>query len=118
MVVKDLKAMMDEGGAVKEESDNDDMALFNLVRGGSKKQVNFLVTLAEGRKEYVPSRFISLMINASEGNEGFKPRRGRSEKGNGDDEPNEKKEVTHTRFATPRKKRTPPCSSPSEDGTR
>ncbi len=93
------------------------MALFNLVRGGSKKRVNFLDTLAEGGKEYVPSRYTSMMINAKEGKEDFKPRRVRSGKGNDDEEPNEKKEVTHTRFATPKKKRTPPCSSSSEDET-
>ena len=40
MVVKDLKALMDKEGALKIESEDekDDMALFNLVRGGSKKE--------------------------------------------------------------------------------
>jgi hypothetical protein len=59
--------------------------------------------LAEGGKEYyVPSRFNSMVvIHASEGNDGFKPRRGRSEKNKDDEEPNKDKEVvTHTRFAT------------------
>ncbi len=118
MVMKDLKAMMDNGGAVKEESDNekDDMTLLNLVRGGKdKKRVNFLVTLAEGGREYVPSRFTSLMINAKEGKEDFKPRRGRSGKKNDDDQPNDGKVKTHIRFATPKKKRTSACSSSSEE---
>jgi hypothetical protein len=48
--------------------EKDDMSLFNLGRGGSKKRVNFLVTSAEGGQEYVPSRYSSLMINATEGN--------------------------------------------------
>jgi hypothetical protein len=118
MVMKDLKAMMDQGGGIKEKSDNekDDMFLFNLVRGGKdKKRVNFLVTSSEGGREYVPSRFSSLMINARKGNESFIPRRGRSGNEKGDEDPNEKKE-THTRFGTPRKKRTPPGSSSSEGG--
>jgi hypothetical protein len=118
MVVKDLKAMMNQGGAIKDESDNekDDMSLFNLVRGGKdKKRVNFLITSAEGGREYVPSRYSSLMINAKEGKEDFKPRRGRSGKRNDDDQSNDGKVKTHTRFATPKKKRTPPCSSSSEE---
>ncbi len=53
------------------------------------------------------------MINAKEGKEGFKPRRGRSEKGKDDKDPNDEKGKTHTRFATPKKKRSPPSSSSS-----
>jgi hypothetical protein len=119
MVARDLKQMLKSEKDLnqEEESSNekDDMSLFNLVRGGSKKRVNFLVTSAEEGKEYVPSRYSSLMINAKEGKDKFKPRRGRSEKGKDDKEPNDEKGKTHTRFATPRKKRTPPSSSSSGD---
>ncbi len=66
------------------------MSLFNLVRGGSKKRVNFLCTSVEGG-DYVPTRCHSLMINAREGKEEFKPRRGRSENRKDDKEPNEEK---------------------------
>jgi hypothetical protein len=85
MVARDLKQMLKSEKDLdqEEESSNekDDMSLFNLVREGSKKRVNFLVTSAEGGKEYVPCRYSTLMINAKEGKDGFKPRRGRSEKG-------------------------------------
>jgi hypothetical protein len=93
--------------------EKDDLSLFNLVRGGSKRQVNFLVTSAEGGRVYVPSRHPTLMINAAEENKEFKPRRGRSEKGKDDKEPDDQKGETHTRFATPNKKRTPSSSSSS-----
>ena len=53
LVVKDLKALMDKEGALKEESEDekDDMALFNLVRGGIlKKGLTFwLPWLKEGK---------------------------------------------------------------------
>ena len=95
-------------------NEKDDLSLFNLVRGGSKKRVNFLCTSVEGG-EYVPTRCASLMINAREGKEEFKPRRGRSENRKGDEEPDDEKGKTHLRFATPKKKRTHPSSSSSSD---
>jgi hypothetical protein len=95
-------------------NEKDDLSLFNLVRGGSKKRVNFLCTSVEGG-EYVPTRCASLMINAREGKDEFKPRRGRSENRKGNDEPDDDKGKTHLRFATPKKKRTPPSSSSSDD---
>ncbi len=51
MVMKDLKEIF-KGGKEDEGDDKDDLTLFNLVRGERKKRVNFLVTLAEGGKEY------------------------------------------------------------------
>jgi hypothetical protein len=121
MVMKDLKAMMEQGSSIKEEpgDEKDDMSLFNLVRGGNdKKRVNFLMTSSEGGREYVPSRYSSMMINAREGKESFVPRRGRSGNEKGDEDPNNKDE-THSLFSLfglKRKKRTPPGSS-SSDGS-
>ena len=121
MVIKDLQAMMGQGSGIKEERDDEkgDMSLFNLVRGGNdKKRVNFLVTSSEGGRDYVPSRYSSLMINAKEGKESFVPRRGRSGNEKGDDDPN-KQDDTHSLFSlfgSKRKKAKAPDSS-SSDGS-
>ena len=109
MVMKDLKAMFkEEKEDVSEEKG--DLTLFNLVRGESKKRVNFLVTLAEGGKEYVPVRATSLMIKAVEGKEDYKPKRSRSSS----DE--EEKPPTHTFFGSPRGGHTS-SSSPSSSSS-
>ncbi len=66
MVARDLKLLMkNEKDHQEGESGNekDDMSLFNLVRGGSKKRVNVLCTSVEGG-DYVPTRCLSFMINA------------------------------------------------------
>ncbi len=67
MVARDLKQMLKSEKDLDQEEEpsheKDDTSLFNLVRGGSKKRVNFLVTSAEGEQEYVPSRYSTLMIN-------------------------------------------------------
>ncbi len=79
MVTRDLKLLLkNEKGDQEGESGNekDDMSPFNLVRGGSKKRINFLCTSVEGG-DYVPNRCPSLMINAREGKEEFKPRMGK-----------------------------------------
>ena len=121
MVMKDLKEMMGQGSGIKDEPDDEkgDMSLFNLVRGGNdKKRVNFLVTSSEGGREYVPSRYSSMMINAREGKESFVPRRGRSGNEKGDEDPN-KKDETHSLFSlfgSKRKKANSPGSS-SSDGS-
>ena len=118
--MRDLQTMMGQGSGIKEEPDEKgDMSLFNLVRGGNdKKRVNFLVTSSEGGRDYVPSRYSSLMINAREGKESFIPRRGRSGNEKGDDDPN-KKDDTHSLFSlfgSKRKKAKAPDSS-SSDGS-
>ena len=98
MVMKDLKEMFRKG---KEDASDEkgDLTLFNLVRGENKKRVNFLVTLAEGGKEYVPVRATSLMIRAVGGKEDFKPKRSRSEKSEGGSSSDkEEKPPTHTFF--------------------
>ena len=121
MVMKDLKEMMGQGSGIKDEpyDEKGDMSLFNLVRGGNdKKRVNFLVTSSEGGRDYVPSRYSSMMINAREGKESFVPRRGRSGKEKGDEDPNKKNE-THSLFSlfgSKRKKTNSPGSS-SSDGS-
>ena len=74
-----------------------------------------MCTSVEGG-EYVPTRCSSLMISEREGQEDFKPRRGRSGDRKGSDEPDEDKEKPHLRFASPKKKRTVPSSSSSDDG--
>jgi hypothetical protein len=62
MVMKGLKEMMEQGGGINEEQDNekDDMSLFNLVRGGKdKKRVNFLVTSSKRREGVRP---VSILV--------------------------------------------------------
>ncbi len=78
------------------------MTLFNLVRGESKKRVNFLVTVAEGGREYVPTRVASMMIRAVGKNEKFKPKRSRSEGSNNGSSSDEEEPPTHTHFESPR----------------
>ncbi len=64
MVIKDLKEMFNKEKEERDDASDEkgDLILFNLVRGESKKRVNFLVTLAEGGKKYVPTRVASMMI--------------------------------------------------------
>ncbi len=89
MMAKDLKEIMakesdgsEAGSEEGEKGDEDDDSLFKLVRGekakGKKKRkVNFIVTLAGGGKDYVPSRWSSLMMTDQEGGDKFVPQRPR-----------------------------------------
>jgi hypothetical protein len=67
MFVKDAKKALTDLNTSSEEDEGsangDDDTLFNLVRGASKKgakkrRVNFIVTLAGGGQDYVPSRHL------------------------------------------------------------
>jgi hypothetical protein len=72
MVVKDMRKMLRENDASSGDGEGDaereEDTLFKLVRnenekGKKKRRVNFIVTLVEGEKDYVPSRWSSLMVN-------------------------------------------------------
>ena len=111
MVIKDLKEMF------KDEDDHKDVTLFNLVRGETKKRVNFLVTLAEGGMEYVPVRASSMMIRAVEGEENFKPKK-RSliqSLGGGSSSDEEEKEPAKTSLGSPSRSSYSSSSSSSSD---
>ena len=115
MVMKDLKEMF-KGDKEDEEDDKDDHTLFNLVRGESKKRVNFLVTLAEGGKEYVPVRASSMMIKAVEGKKDYKPRKSLIETlGGGSSSKDEDKPPANTHLGSP--KRGSPRSPSSSSST-
>jgi hypothetical protein len=101
MVMRDLNEMFKQEKEERDDASDEkgDLTLFNLVRGESKKRVNFLVTLTEGGKEYVPTRVASMMIQAVGGKEKFKPKRSRSEgSNNGSSSDEEEKPPTHTHF--------------------
>ena len=97
MVVKDLKEFFKKGeddpgsdGDVDDKGSEGDDTLFNLVRGSGKKgakkrKVNFIVTLAGGEAEYVPSRFPSFMMRDTSGKGEYVPKRERSEELSGDE---------------------------------
>jgi hypothetical protein len=89
MMAKDLKEIIangsdgsEAGSENGEKRDGDDDSLFRLICGGEakgkkKRKVNFIVTLAEGGKDYVPSRWSSLMVTDQEGGDKFVPQRPR-----------------------------------------
>jgi hypothetical protein len=89
MMAKDLKEIMakesdgsEAGSEEGEKGDEDNDSLFKLVRGekakgAKKRKVNFIVTLAGGGKDYVPSRWSSLMMTDQEGGDKFVPQRPR-----------------------------------------
>ncbi len=89
MMAKDLKEIMakqsdgsEAGSEEGEKGDEDDDSLFKLVRGEKAKEkkrrkVNFIVTLAGGGKDYVPTRWSSLMMTDQVGGDKFVPQRPR-----------------------------------------
>jgi hypothetical protein len=89
MMAKDLKEIMAKGSDSSEagsedgeKGDGDNYSLFRLIRGGEakgkkKRKVNFIVTLAGRGKDYVPSRWSSLMVTDQEGGDKFVPQRPR-----------------------------------------
>ena len=88
MYVKDVKEMLDEddtsSGDEEGGASEGDHSLFNLIRNESekkkkKRRVNFIVTLAGGGVDYVPSRGLSFMIRDTSGGSGYVPKRARSE---------------------------------------
>jgi hypothetical protein len=81
MVMRDLKEMFKQEKEEKEDTSDEKgkLTLLNLVRVESKNRIDFLVTFAEGGKEYVPNRVAALIIKVDKGKEDFKPKRCRSE---------------------------------------
>jgi hypothetical protein len=87
MVVKDLKEMFakrkdgnEAGSEEGEKTDEEDDYLFKLVRdssakGKKKRRVDFIGTLAGGEKDYVPSRWASLMMTDKGDKEKYVPQR-------------------------------------------
>jgi hypothetical protein len=116
MVMKDLKEMFRDNKG--DEDDEKGNTLFNLVRGESKKRVNFLVTLAEGGMEYVPVRAPSMMIKAVEGKDDYKPRKRKSlvqSLGGGSSSDEEDKVPAKSFLGSPRRASQSSSSSSSDD---